>query len=185
MQTLRLAEQLGAETVTLSGATMSDEILAYARSRNVSRVILGKPARSLWKRILLGSIVDSLVRGSGDIDIHVVSGEGEPAAASVPRIRAHAPDWPAYGLAGEGWHPGVIGIVASRIVERYHRPTVLIALDADTGFGSGSGRSIPGFDLLSAAQILEFGLVTTILVMVFCTVLVVEALALWLRHQLR
>lgn len=41
-----------------------------------------------------------------------------------------------------------------------------------------------GFDLLSGAQILEFGLVTTILIMVFATVLVVEALALWLRHQL-
>jgi single-stranded-DNA-specific exonuclease len=53
---------------------------------------------------------------------------------------------PAYVLAAEDWHPGVIGIVASRIVERHHRPTVLIAL-AD-GAGTGSGRSIPGFDLL-------------------------------------
>ena len=51
-------------------------------------------------------------------------------------------------LAGEGWHPGVIGIVASRIVERIHRPTVLIALDGDAG--RGSARSIPGFDLYAA-----------------------------------
>jgi single-stranded-DNA-specific exonuclease len=55
----------------------------------------------------------------------------------------------AYVLAGAGWHPGVVGIVASRIVERYHRPTVLIALD-EHGHGQGSGRSIPGFDLLAA-----------------------------------
>ncbi len=53
-----------------------------------------------------------------------------------------------YVLAGEGWHKGVIGIVASRIAERHHRPTVLIALDPSTGRGTGSGRSIPGFDLL-------------------------------------
>ena len=53
---------------------------------------------------------------------------------------------PAYVLAGEGWHPGVIGIVAARIAERHHRPAVLIALDGDEG--TGSGRSIPGFDLL-------------------------------------
>ncbi|HIF07234.1 MAG TPA: single-stranded-DNA-specific exonuclease RecJ, partial [Gemmatimonadetes bacterium] len=53
-------------------------------------------------------------------------------------------------LEGEGWHPGVIGIVASRIVERIHRPTVLVAL-AD-GRGRGSARSIPGFDLLAAVQ---------------------------------
>ncbi|MGH2856312.1 MAG: single-stranded-DNA-specific exonuclease RecJ [Solirubrobacteraceae bacterium] len=59
---------------------------------------------------------------------------------------------PAYVLAGSDWHPGVIGIVASRIVERHHRPTILIALDGDGpgAEGTGSGRSIPGFDLLGA-----------------------------------
>lgn len=51
-------------------------------------------------------------------------------------------------LAAEGWHAGVIGIVASRIVERYHRPAVVIALGA--GEGQGSGRSIRHFDLHGA-----------------------------------
>lgn len=51
-------------------------------------------------------------------------------------------------LAGEGWHSGVIGIVASRLVERYYRPTVMIAL-AD-GAGKGSARSIHGFHLFEA-----------------------------------
>lgn len=60
---------------------------------------------------------------------------------------------PAYVLAGEGWHPGVIGIVASRIVERYHRPAILVAVDAEAGTGTGSGRSIPAFDLLGALHI--------------------------------
>ncbi|MBV9880941.1 MAG: hypothetical protein JO180_10625 [Gemmatirosa sp.] len=55
-----------------------------------------------------------------------------------------------YGLVlhGEGWHPGVIGIVASRIVEETARPAVLVAVD--NGVGKGSGRSIPAFDLHSA-----------------------------------
>jgi single-stranded-DNA-specific exonuclease len=52
----------------------------------------------------------------------------------------------AYVLAGEDWHAGVIGIVASRLVERNRRPVVLIALDGDAG--KGSGRSIDAFDLL-------------------------------------
>jgi single-stranded-DNA-specific exonuclease len=54
----------------------------------------------------------------------------------------------AYVLAGEGWHPGVIGIVASRLAERHHRPFVLIALEGASG--RGSGRSIASFDLLGA-----------------------------------
>jgi single-stranded-DNA-specific exonuclease len=66
----------------------------------------------------------------------------------------------AYVLAGEGWNPGVIGIVAARIAERHHRPVVLVALPGeDGGLASGSGRSIAGFDLLgglnAAAEHLE------------------------------
>ncbi len=63
-------------------------------------------------------------------------------------------------LEKEGWHPGVIGIVASRIAEKYYRPTVLIATEA--GRGRGSARSIPGFDIYHALHrcrdcMLEFG----------------------------
>ena len=66
----------------------------------------------------------------------------------------------AYVLAAEGWHAGVIGIVASRLSERHHRPVVLIALGE--GGGKGSGRSIEGFDLLAglsacAEHLLRFG----------------------------
>ncbi len=67
------------------------------------------------------------------------------AEAQVARLG----DRSAYVLAAAGWHPGVVGIAASRIVERYHRPSILIGVDED-GIGHGSGRSIPGFDLLSA-----------------------------------
>jgi single-stranded-DNA-specific exonuclease len=55
---------------------------------------------------------------------------------------------PAYVLWADGWHPGVIGIVASRIAERHHRPVVLIALREGEAEGTASGRSIPSFDLL-------------------------------------
>ena len=52
---------------------------------------------------------------------------------------------PAIVVAGEGWHPGVVGIVASRLVERYHRPALVAAIDGASA--RGSGRSIKGFDL--------------------------------------
>jgi single-stranded-DNA-specific exonuclease len=60
-------------------------------------------------------------------------------------------DAPGLVLAGPGWHPGVIGIVASRLVERHHRPVVVVSLDEEGG-GRGSGRSIPGFDLLAGLE---------------------------------
>ena len=73
---------------------------------------------------------------------------------------AETGDAPAFVLAADGWHPGVIGIVASRIAERHHRPAVLIALDGEEG--TGSGRSIPAFDLLggldaASADLLRHG----------------------------
>jgi single-stranded-DNA-specific exonuclease len=61
-------------------------------------------------------------------------------------------DQPAYVLWADGWHAGVIGIVASRIAERTHRPTVLVALREGEDEGSGSGRSIPAFDLLGGLE---------------------------------
>ncbi|MEZ4415047.1 MAG: single-stranded-DNA-specific exonuclease RecJ [Gemmatimonadota bacterium] len=51
-------------------------------------------------------------------------------------------------ISGEGWHPGVIGIVASRIVERVHRPVVVVSLNGERG--RGSARSVPGFHLYDA-----------------------------------
>jgi two-component system sensor histidine kinase KdpD len=88
---MRLAESLGAETATLSGHRMSEEVLTYARSRNVSKIIVGKPTHSRWKDKLFGSPLDELVRGSGDIDIYVISGDtGEahlhPEPASPRRV---------------------------------------------------------------------------------------------------
>ncbi len=100
IQTMRLAEQLGAQTMTLSGQRMSEEILAYAHTHNVTKLIVGKPTRGLWKRIFIGSIVDALVQGSGDIDVYVISGEREPAPAVTPvRRRAIPTDWIAYARA--------------------------------------------------------------------------------------
>ena len=84
VQTLRLAEQLGAETVTLTGERVAQELLNYARSRNATKLIVGKPVRSLWKEWLFGSVVSELVHESGDIDIYVITGE---AGEGQPLIR--------------------------------------------------------------------------------------------------
>ncbi len=55
-------------------------------------------------------------------------------------------------FAGAGWHRGVLGIVASRLVERFHRPTFVLGCGAEDGLAQGSGRSIPTFHLLDALE---------------------------------
>ncbi|MEY2440258.1 MAG: single-stranded-DNA-specific exonuclease, partial [Verrucomicrobiota bacterium] len=54
-------------------------------------------------------------------------------------------------VRGQGWHPGVLGIVASRIARKYHRPAIVVGFD-DAGVGKGSGRSIEGFNLVKALE---------------------------------
>src|SRR5215831_12658264 len=84
--TLRLAEQLGAETVTLSGHSVSEEILTYARTRNVSKIVVGKPLRPRWREVVFGSVVDDLARNTDDIDVYVISGEHDDSRPPSPRL---------------------------------------------------------------------------------------------------
>lgn len=74
-QTLRLAEQLGARTVTLSGERVAEVVVAYAQTQNVTKIVVGKPVRPRWLDVVFGSLVDDLIRRSGEIDIYVIRGE--------------------------------------------------------------------------------------------------------------
>jgi len=102
--------------------------------------------------LVLTDDADRAAQIAGELDAanaerrHVEQRIAFEAEAQVARAGAQ----PAYVLAGEDWHPGVIGIVASRIAERHHRPVVMIALSGEQG--TGSGRSIPGFDLLAGLE---------------------------------
>ncbi len=80
-QTLRLVEQLGGETVTLSGQNIAEELIQYARGRNVTKIVVGKPKQPRWKDFFQGSLVYELTRKCGDIDVYVISGDDQPQAA--------------------------------------------------------------------------------------------------------
>jgi len=97
---LRLAEKMGAETVTLSGQDIVAEVMHFAKTRNVTTIVVGKPLRPRWREIVFGSVVDTLVRASGDIDVHVITGLDD--AGTPQKIVTHRPqehDWKGYGLA--------------------------------------------------------------------------------------
>jgi two-component system sensor histidine kinase KdpD len=78
LRVLRFAETLGAETATLSGLVISEEILNFAKSRNVTKIVLGKPSRRGWKRWLLGSMVDVLISEAHNINIYLL---GSPSGS--------------------------------------------------------------------------------------------------------
>ncbi|MCX5832371.1 MAG: DUF4118 domain-containing protein [Deltaproteobacteria bacterium] len=80
---LRLAEQLGAETFLLTGRNIAEELVNLAKSRSITKIVAGKPRRSLWKSIFLRSPLDQLLRLSGEIDVYVISGKsGEQTETS-------------------------------------------------------------------------------------------------------
>ncbi len=100
--TLKLAEEFGATVVTLVGRNVAAELLAYAMAHNVTKIVVGKPARPRWREIVFGSVVDELIRYSGDIDIYVIRSEAETPERTrrvddLKRRRPH--DWFGYLLS--------------------------------------------------------------------------------------
>ncbi len=89
---LRLAESLGAEAVTLGGSSAGEEIANYARERNVTRIVIGRPRRPLWRRLFRPSTYGELVAGTEGIDLVVVGGADEASTLRNPflaRSRAY------------------------------------------------------------------------------------------------
>jgi two-component system sensor histidine kinase KdpD len=85
---LRLAEKLGGETAVIEGGgTLPEDILAFARDRNITQLVVGKPSRPRWVELVRGATVDDLIRRSGDIDVYVITGDPgrEPATPLLQR----------------------------------------------------------------------------------------------------
>jgi two-component system sensor histidine kinase KdpD len=122
---LRLAESLGAEAVTLSGRTAGEALAQYARERNVTRVVIGRPRRPLWRRLFEASTYGELLAHSEGVDLHVVGGADEKAALRNPffaRSRAYLaaksdkPRWQGYA-----W--GVAAIALCTALGHWMNPT--------------------------------------------------------------
>lgn len=89
--TLRLAERLGGDVLTIPGEAIAEEVLRYAQEHNITHIVTGKSRRSRWFELLHGSVVDQLVRNAGNISIHVIADPGE---APVLQARDEAEEGP-------------------------------------------------------------------------------------------
>lgn len=126
----RLAPRLNAAG-RMESAVPGVDLLLCADREESRRIARDLEAANAERQAIERSIMDESIR-------MVETSTGYPHCRSIV-------------LASPNWHQGVVGIVASRVVERYHRPTILICLD-DDGNAKGSGRSIPGFHLLDAVK---------------------------------
>ena len=113
-RTLALAEQLGGQAVTLSGLHPDQEIIAYAKSRHVARIIVGKPAGRGWRRILRRSFVDRLIMRSGDIHLELIR---EDAESHSPAPVSRKKNWDRLGIA---WAAGVVAFNTAWGIFLYH-----------------------------------------------------------------
>jgi single-stranded-DNA-specific exonuclease len=98
--------------------------------------------------LALAEELDALNVSRKDVEREVT----EQAIAAVEAADARPHEASAIVVSGEGWHPGVVGIVAGRLRERYRRPVVVIGVDPAVAVGKGSGRSQPGVNLGRAIQ---------------------------------
>jgi two-component system sensor histidine kinase KdpD len=106
-QTLRLAEQLGGEVATIPGHNVAEDLIRYARSQNVTEVIIGKSLRSRWSELWRGSVVYDIISKSGNIDVYVINEADEspqPTPTSPvlqqPAVHTYVLSAGAVGLAG-------------------------------------------------------------------------------------
>jgi two-component system sensor histidine kinase KdpD len=99
LRALELAEQLGGRTVTLSGQSVADEILAYARDHNVNRIVVGKAKELRWTERLRGTLLDALVQRSASIEVLAITGEKE-SEQSRPSPVPRQVTWRDYAGAG-------------------------------------------------------------------------------------
>jgi two-component system sensor histidine kinase KdpD len=193
VQTLRLAEQLGAETVTLSGQRVSEEILAYARTRNVSKIVVGKPKHPRWRDVVFGSVLDELVRSSGDIEVYVISGEpgdSKPLSTSVLQRTS--------SVAAYGW--GVIGVALctllawlvfpylaeANLVMLYLLGIVVIAVHSGRGPALwASILSVAAFDFFFVRPYLSFHVSEAQYLLTFTVMLLVALVISTLTVRLR
>lgn len=99
-QALRLTEQLGGESAVIQGERVAEDILAYARGRNVSQIIVGRARSGGWFRSWRSSVMDELLRRDVDFDVLIVSGEEErPTRPVETRSMDRTIDWIGHGAA--------------------------------------------------------------------------------------
>src|ERR1700720_2664203 len=116
---LRLAERLGASTITIPGRNIAEEVIAYAEANNITQIVVGKSDRPRWVEILHGSVVHELVRKAGSISVHVISAqESEPVSSKSGATRPRAEPFNPWAFVG-GTAAVALALGIGSLIERF------------------------------------------------------------------
>src|SRR5438132_8521430 len=118
---LRLAERLGASTISVPGRNIAEEVVAYATANNITQIVIGKSSRTRWFEMVHGSVVHELVRKTGQISVHVISSDDSEAVPpktvqSRPKIEPIRIE-PYLGTAGTVAVALGVGELLSRVID--------------------------------------------------------------------
>ena len=190
---LRLAERLGAETVTLTGAGVAETVLDYARTHNVTKLFVGKTRTPRWRRWLRTGVVEELLEGSGDIDVYLIQGadDGRPAAGTPPARPAVG--WPGLAAAGAVVAGSLLAAGCARLgLAEANVVMVYLAVVAWVAFRHGRGPAIGAslasvliFDFFFVPPYLSFAVSDTQYLITFAVMLVIGLLIGTLTARLR
>ncbi|KIA80634.1 DUF4118 domain-containing protein [Chromobacterium amazonense] len=198
---LKLAQELGAETTVLGGSELAATLLAYARTRNVSKLVVGKSVRNPLVRLWQGSLVNELTRLSGDVDIYVVAHELEDESSRRgKRVRSLLFSEDDEGKTRRGYlaasaicfattavnHLLVPYFALSNVIMVHLLAVVLIA----TRYGRGPGvlasfLSVAAFDFFFVPPRLSFAVSDTQYLLTFIVMLVVALIISQLTARFR
>jgi two-component system sensor histidine kinase KdpD len=149
---LRLAESLGGEVVRLSGSHVSAALLDYARGHDVTRIVVGKPTRTRWRDRWKGSLVDELVRGSGEIEVHFIAGDESPPAPPQPARPPTSFRWPDYAYTALFVAAAtILGVAAGSYLALPDVVTFYLLVIMISAFRFGRGPSLAAAALSVAA----------------------------------
>jgi two-component system sensor histidine kinase KdpD len=190
--TMKLAEQLGAETAVLSGDSVSEALLSFARQRNASKIVVGKPAHNRWRDRLKGSLLDEIVRRSGEVDVYIISGErGEVPQPARPGAR---PTIPAHYL----WSATVVlvcTLVCGAMLGRFDRSNLVMVYLLGVAFvAARHGRwpsamaavlSVAAFDFFFVPPYMTFAVSDSQYLVTFGVMLLVSLLISTLAARVR
>lgn len=181
LETLRLAEELGAETLQLPASNVADEIVKCAKQYNASKIIIGKPLRPRWKELLFGSVVDEVIRLSGAVDVYVITGEGDSIGSQSSKQLARSSKWSAYAFASAVvlLCTGMASLMkpyfeASNVIMSYLLGIVLVATRSGRGPSIlASVLSVAAFDFFFVPPYFTFAVSDTQYLITFAVMLVV------------